>query len=132
MIGTMLMRPCRCAICSGARAGARPQGLAVGAVIYGGAAGGTVGAGVILLSLLMAAGLQGAAVVATDAIISMVVTTAHGVFGFSGAMTAGRRVRAADRRVALPGAFLAKALVRRMPFTSTPRFSTSWPAAALS
>ena len=34
-------------------------------------AGGTTGAGVMLLSLLMAAGLQGAAVIATDAIISI-------------------------------------------------------------
>ena len=44
------------------------NGLAVGAVIYGAAVGGTVGAGVILLSILMAAGLQGAAVIATDAV----------------------------------------------------------------
>ena len=35
--------------------------------------GGTVGAGVILLSILMSTGLQGAAVVATDAVISIVV-----------------------------------------------------------
>ena len=39
---------------------------------YGAAVGGTVGAGVILLSVLMAAGLQGAAVVATDAVLTKV------------------------------------------------------------
>ena len=92
------------------------KGLAVGAIIYGGAVGGTVGAGVILLSLLMAAGLQGAAVIATDAVISIVVTTVRmAVFGFSGVIDA--RVMAFALligTVALPGAFLARALVTRM------------------
>jgi uncharacterized membrane protein YfcA len=92
------------------------KGLAVGAVIYGGAVGGTVGAGVILLSILMAAGLQGAAVVATDAVISMVVTAVRmAVFGFSGVIDA--RVLAFALligTVALPAAFIAKALVARM------------------
>ncbi len=95
------------------------KGLAVGAVIYGGAVGGTVGAGVILLSLLMAAGLQGAAVVATDAVISMVVTAVRmAVFGFSGVIDA--RVMAVALLigiVALPAAFMAKALVARMSLT---------------
>ena len=45
-------------------------GLAVGSVGYGVVVGGTSGSGVILLSLLMAAGLEGAAVIATDAVIS--------------------------------------------------------------
>jgi uncharacterized membrane protein YfcA len=92
------------------------KGLAVGAVIYGGAVGGTVGAGVMLLSLLMAAGLQGAAVVATDAIVSMVVTGVRmAVFGLSGVIDA--RVMAFALligTIALPGAFIAKALVARL------------------
>jgi uncharacterized membrane protein YfcA len=92
------------------------KGLAVGAVVYGAAVGGTVGAGVILLSLLMAAGLQGAAVVATDALISIVVTAVRmAVFGISGVIDA--RVVAFALligTVALPGAFLAKAMVARM------------------
>jgi uncharacterized membrane protein YfcA len=92
------------------------KGLALGAVIYGGAVGGTVGAGVILLSILMAAGLQGAAVIATDAVISMIVTSVRmAVFGFSGVIDA--RVMAFALligTVALPGAFLAKAMVARM------------------
>jgi uncharacterized membrane protein YfcA len=95
------------------------KGLAVGGVIYGMAVGGTVGAGVILLSLLMAAGLQGAAVVATDAVISIVVTAVRmAVFGFSGVIDA--RVLAFGLLIggiALPGAFLAKALVARMSLT---------------
>ena len=92
------------------------RGLAVGAMIYGGAVGGTVGAGVILLSILMAAGLQGAAVIATDAVISMVVTAVRmAVFGISGVIDA--RVMAFALligTVALPAAFLAKAMVTRM------------------
>jgi uncharacterized membrane protein YfcA len=95
------------------------KGLGVGAVIYGAAVGGTVGAGVILLSILMAAGLQGAAVIATDAVISIVVTAVRmAVFGFSGVIDA--RVMAFAiliGAISLPGAFLAKALVARMSLT---------------
>jgi len=50
------------------------RGLAVGAVGYGVVVGGTAGSGVILLSLLMAAGVAGAGVVATDAAISIVIS----------------------------------------------------------
>lgn len=93
------------------------RGLAAGAVGYGFAVGGTVGSGVILLSVLMAAGLQGAAVVATDAAISIVIGLVRLlVFGLAGAVDA--RVLAFALLiggVALPGAFLARALVERMP-----------------
>jgi uncharacterized membrane protein YfcA len=92
-------------------------GLAAGAVGYGFLSGTTTGSGVILLSLLMAAGLAGAGVVATDAIISVAIAvTKIFVFGFSGAMTA--QVIAFGLLigiVALPGAFLARALVEAMP-----------------
>jgi uncharacterized membrane protein YfcA len=92
------------------------RGLALGALLYGGAVGGTVGAGVILLSLLMAVGLQGGAVIATDAAISFVVTFVRmAVFGFSGIIDA--RVVAFALligMIALPGAFLARALVARL------------------
>jgi uncharacterized membrane protein YfcA len=92
------------------------RGVAVGGVVYGAAVGGTVGAGVILLSILMAAGLQGPAVIATDAVISIVVTALRmAVFGFSGAIDA--RVVAFALLIgaaALPGAFLARAMVVRM------------------
>ena len=73
----------------------------------------------ILLSLLMAAGLQGAAVVATDAVISIVVTAVRmAVFGLSGVIDT--RVMAFALligAIALPGAFLAKALVARLSLT---------------
>src|SRR6186713_1936649 len=92
------------------------RGLVLGSVGYGAAVGGTVGAGVILLSILMAAGLSGAAVIATDAVISIVVTALRmAVFGFSGVIDA--RVVAFALLigiVALPGAFLARAMVVRM------------------
>jgi uncharacterized membrane protein YfcA len=92
-------------------------GLAAGAVGYGVVVGGTAGSGVILLSLLMAAGLQGAGVIATDAAISMVISFAKlAVFGLAGVVTA--QVIAFALLigiVALPGAFLARAFVERMP-----------------
>ena len=50
------------------------SGLAAGAIGYGLVVGGTSGSGVILLSLLMAAGLEGAYVIATDSVISVVTS----------------------------------------------------------
>jgi uncharacterized membrane protein YfcA len=92
-------------------------GLAAGAVGYGVVVGGTAGSGVILLSLLMAAGVQGAGVIATDAAISIVIGIVKtSVFGFAGVITA--QVVAFALLigiVALPGAFLARAFVERMP-----------------
>ncbi len=50
--------------------------------------GGTTGAGVILLSLLMAAGLEGVAVIATDGVVSIVTGVIKvGVFGAAGTLT---------------------------------------------
>jgi uncharacterized membrane protein YfcA len=92
-------------------------GLAVGAVGYGVVVGGTSGSGVILLSLLMAAGLEGAAVIATDAVISLATGIIKiSVFGLAGAVTAQVLAFALlIGAIALPGAFLAKAFVERMP-----------------
>ena len=93
------------------------RGLAIGGGVYGVAVGGTVGAGIILLSILMAAGLEGAAVIATDAAISIVIGIVRlSVFGIAGAVTA--QVLAFALLIGLvsfPGAFLAKAFVERMP-----------------
>ena len=64
-------------------------GLGAGAVGYGVVVGGTSGSGVILLSLLMAAGLEGAAVIATDAVISVATSVIKiSVFGLAGVITA--------------------------------------------
>ena len=93
------------------------RGLAAGSAGYGFLAGGTAGSGVILLSLLMAAGLGGAAVVATDAVVSVAIgATKIMVFGVSGVVTG--QVIAFGLLiglVALPGAFLARALVEALP-----------------
>jgi uncharacterized membrane protein YfcA len=92
-------------------------GLALGSLGYGVVVGGTAGSGVILLSLLMAAGVEGAGVIATDAAISIVIGIVKiSVFGLAGVLTA--QVIAFALLigiVALPGAFLAKAFVERMP-----------------
>ena len=92
-------------------------GLALGSLGYGLVVGGTAGSGVILLSLLMAAGVEGAGVIATDAAISIVIGIVKiSVFGLAGVITA--QVIAFALLigvVALPGAFLAKAFVERMP-----------------
>ena len=92
-------------------------GLALGSLGYGVVVGGTAGSGVILLSLLMAAGVEGAGVIATDAAISIAIGVVKiSVFGLAGVITA--QVTAFALLigiVALPGAFLAKAFVERMP-----------------
>ena len=92
-------------------------GLALGALGYGVVVGGTAGSGVILLSLLMAAGVESAGVIATDAAISIVIGVVKiSVFGLAGVITA--QVIALALLigiVAFPGAFLAKAFVERMP-----------------
>lgn len=92
-------------------------GLMFGAICYGFLAGGTTGSGIVLISLLMASGLRGAAVIATDAAISIVVGTVKvSVLGIAGALNA--RVVAFALLIGvitLPGAFAAKALVARMP-----------------
>jgi uncharacterized membrane protein YfcA len=92
-------------------------GLGIGSVGYGVVVGGTAGSGVILLSLLMAAGLEGAAVIATDAIISVVTSLIKiSVFGLAGVVTAQVLAFALlIGAIALPGTFLAKAFVERMP-----------------
>src|ERR1043165_5149148 len=91
--------------------------LAIASVFWGFVVGGTSGAGIILLSLLMAVGLNGAAVIATDAAISIIVGVVKiGTFGMFGAVSA--KVVAVALLigvVAFPGAFLAKALVERLP-----------------
>jgi uncharacterized membrane protein YfcA len=84
-------------------------GLAAGAVGYGVVVGGTSGSGVILLSLLMAVGLEGAAVIATDAVVSVATSIIKiSVFGLAGVVTAQVLAFAVlIGVVALPGAFLA-------------------------
>ncbi len=92
-------------------------GLGFSAAAYGVVLGGTSGSGVILLSLLMASGLEGAAVIATDAAISLATGVIKiSVFGMAGVVTPQVIAFALlIGLVALPSAFLAKSLVERMP-----------------
>jgi uncharacterized membrane protein YfcA len=91
--------------------------LGVASIAWGVLVGGTSGAGIILLSMLMAAGVEGAAVIATDAVISVALGVVKlTVFGLAGVIT-GQVVAVAllIGLVAFPGAFLARALVERLP-----------------
>jgi len=93
------------------------RGLGFAAIGYGVVVGGTTGSGVILLSLLMAAGLEGASVIATDAVSSLATSLIKiSIFGLAGVVSA--QVIAFALLIgalALPGAFLAKTFVERMP-----------------
>jgi uncharacterized membrane protein YfcA len=118
VIGTMMISSVplrRFALHLGLRFG--DKGLAFGSLLWGIVVGGTSGAGIILLSLLMAAGLEGAAVIATDAAISLVVGVVKiSTFEMAGVVTA-RVVAVALLMglVAFPGAFFAKLIVERLP-----------------
>ncbi len=92
-------------------------GLVAGALGWGIVVGGTTGSGVILLSLLMAAGLQGAAVIATDAAVSIAIGLVRlAVFGVAGVATAQVIAIAVLIGVAtFPGAFFARWMVARLP-----------------
>jgi uncharacterized protein len=93
------------------------RGLVAGALGWGVVVGGTTGSGVILLSLLMAAGLTGAAVIATDATISVAVGAVRlAVFGMTGVATS--KVVAIALVIGIstfPGAFLARWMIARLP-----------------
>jgi uncharacterized membrane protein YfcA len=117
VIGTMMCASVplrRLAIRRGLRLGERA--LAAASVGWGVVVGGTSGAGIILLSLLLAAGLQGAAVIATDAAISVGIGVAKiAVFGVAGVVNAQViAVAVLIGLAAFPGAFLAKRLVDRL------------------
>ena len=93
------------------------KGYAAAAAGWGIVVGGTTGAGVIMLSILMAAGLEGAAVIATDAAISLGMGVVKiSVFGIAGVLTPKLFVIALlIGAVAFPSTFLAKLIVERMP-----------------
>jgi uncharacterized protein len=92
-------------------------GFFTGATIWGLLMGGTTGSGVILLSLMMAVGLEGAAVIGTDAAVSVVTGVVKvGVFGLAGALT--RQViliACLIGAVTFPCTFIAKLIVERLP-----------------
>jgi uncharacterized membrane protein YfcA len=93
------------------------KAYAAAAAGWGIVVGGTTSAGVIMLSLLMVTGLEGAAVIATDAAVSLgmgIVKIA--VFGTAGVLTATVIVIALlIGLVAFPCTFLAKLMVEHLP-----------------
>jgi uncharacterized membrane protein YfcA len=90
--------------------------VAAGAV-FGFINGGVTGAGIILISILMSVGLAGRALVATDAIVSVIMNLAK--------IAMFERFAALNLEFALlglliglftaPGAFIARALLKRVP-----------------
>ncbi|WP_230531457.1 sulfite exporter TauE/SafE family protein [Microvirga roseola] len=91
--------------------------LAAAGAGYGLLVGGTAGSGVVLLSILMAAGLNGRAVIATDAVVSIVLGFAKtGVFQIFGALPVSSWIMALIVGLsATPGAFIAKRLTETLP-----------------
>jgi uncharacterized membrane protein YfcA len=93
------------------------KGFAAASAGWGILVGGTTGAGVILLSLLMATGLEGAAVIATDATVSIAMGVIKiAVFGLAGVLVA--KVIVVGFLIGLVGfpcTFLAKLIVERLP-----------------
>jgi len=93
------------------------KAFATAAAGWGIVVGGTTGAGVILLSLLMAAGLEGAAVIGTDALVSIAIGVIKlAVFGLAGVLSptvivVGLLIGC----IGFPSTFLAKCIVERLP-----------------
>lgn len=94
---------------------------AKGEVAAGGAfgfiEGGMTGTGVILISMLMAAGVQGPALIATDAVVSTVMSLAKALL-FGGASRLDASLAVTGVLVGLctaPGAFVARAVLTRLP-----------------
>lgn len=93
-----------------------PAELAAGAG-FGFVNGGMTGAGVILISILMSVGLAGGALVATDAVVSVVMGAAK-VILFGGLAVLNLELALLGLLIGLftvPGAFLARALLKRLP-----------------
>jgi uncharacterized membrane protein YfcA len=93
------------------------RGFAAAAAGWGLLVGGTSGSGIVLLSLLLAAGLEGSAVVATDAAISLVTGIVKiAVFAFAGVLTPTViAIALLMGLIGFPCTFLAKLIIARMP-----------------
>ena len=93
------------------------KSYAAGALVWGLVVGGTTGSGVILLSLLMATGLEGAAVIATDSLVSVVIGVIKlTVFGYAGVITSVVLVIGVlIGGIGFCSTFFARLIVERMP-----------------
>lgn len=92
-------------------------GVTVAGAVFGVVNGGMTGAGLLLISLLMAAGVHGAALVATDAIVSLVMGAAK-IAIFGGLARLDAQLALAGLLIGActaPGAFVARRLLARIP-----------------
>lgn len=100
-----------------ARLALSATGETAAGAVFGLVNGGVTGAGVILIAILMAAGVQGAALVATDAVVSVIMGLAKvALFGSFAALDTG--LAATGVLIGLctaPGAFVARRLLRHIP-----------------
>lgn len=94
-----------------------PRGEVVAGAGFGFISGGMTGTGVILIAILISAGIEGAALIATDAIVSMIMGVAKiAIFGSLSRLDAelalaGLLIGACT----VPGAFTARWLLARIP-----------------
>jgi uncharacterized membrane protein YfcA len=95
-------------------------GLALASGGYGLLVGGTSGSGVFLIAMLLAAGLSGMAVIATDAAISLPVgIVKSAVFLWQGALPLPAWIMAGVIGLfSIPGAFVARRLAGRLPLAA--------------
>jgi uncharacterized membrane protein YfcA len=93
-----------------------PSGFAAASAGYGLMVGGTAGSGVFLISILLAAGLTGSAVIATDAGVSVLLgAVKSAVFLQAGYLPFDMWVMALLIGIcAIPGAFVARKLTYRL------------------
>lgn len=93
------------------------KGFAAAAAGWGLLVGGTSGSGVVLLSLLLASGLESTAVIATDSAISLATGVVKiTIFWLAGVLTPTVIVIALLMGlVGFPSTFLAKLIVQRLP-----------------
>ena len=112
----VLMVPAR-RLLSRLRAHLTHREMAAAGAGYGVLVGGTSGSGVVLLAILMASGLNGRAVIATDAAISLTLGLVKtSTFQMLGALTPSAWLAAAVVGVsAAPGAFIARRLTGARP-----------------
>lgn len=93
------------------------RGVTIAGAGFGFVNGAMTGAGLLLISTLMAAGVQGAALIATDAIVSVIMGFAK-VALFGGFARLDLQLGAAGLLIGLctaPGAFVARWLLARIP-----------------
>lgn len=94
-----------------------PRGVCVAGAGFGFVNGAMTGAGLLLISTLMAAGVQGAALIATDAIVSVIMGLAK-VALFGGFARLDLQLGAAGLLIGIatvPGAFVARWLLAHIP-----------------